>query len=167
MKLTLLAALDKNGGIGVEGDLPWYSSEDMAHFKAYTTGPRKVVIMGRKTYDSLPEKNGVKLPGRFKIVLSSKLQETAGDPLFVSSLKELRDFLGSISSITDEAIIIGGASVYEQFINDADNLVLTRFDYEAKGCDKFFPKFNEEDFSFRSRAPLGENAYIMTYKRFQ
>lgn len=167
MNITLLAAMDQNGAIGKEGQLPWKVKGDMVHFVKYTTGTRKVLVMGRKTYDSLPEVNGVKLPGRFKIVLSSNLSyENSKDPFYISTWEDLRSFLGSISSITDEVIVIGGESMYQQFLPLANKLVLTRFKFSVPDCDKFFPGFDERDYQYHSSEVLSPETNLHIYKRF-
>lgn len=164
MSITLLAALDKNGAIGKDNTLPWHSVEDLIHFKEYTSGPRKVLVMGRKTYDSLP---GKKLSSRFKIVLSSySTLKDSDNTMFINNKEDLFSFLGSISSITDEVIVIGGESIYTQFLSFANKLVLTIFDFEVEGADRFFPMFMEGEFQFHSSKPLAPNAIIHTYKKF-
>ena len=89
MKINLIWAQDYNGGIGKEGNIPWYISEDLKHFKKLTQN--SIVIMGRKTWDSLPFKP---LPSRRNIVLSSRnLNSTLISPYMQSKSHDLEDGL--------------------------------------------------------------------------
>lgn len=143
MKITLIAAMDDNFGIGRDGKLPWHNKYDLQHFKDYTQG--KVCLMGRKTWDSLPVKP---LPNRECVVISTKaqeLQEECKDEItcFLRSKGQL-DSLNSIFTPPEELCIIGGASIYEQFLPHATHMVLTHINGEY-GCDTFFPEFNPSD----------------------
>ena len=142
MKITLIAAMDDNLGIGKDGKLPWDNKEDLKHFKDYTQG--KVCLMGRKTWDSLPVKP---LPNRDNYVISSNC---------ISNLIKLvnirnSDFVYQLKSVNDilrfdcgEVCIIGGASIYEQFMPHATHMVLTHINGDYN-CDTFFPEFNPSD----------------------
>ena len=87
-QVTLVAAVAKNGCIGKDGHLPWHLPEDMKHFKELTTG--KVVVMGRKTWESLPEKFRP-LPDRKNVVVTR--QEGYGVPAGVELTSNLEDYL--------------------------------------------------------------------------
>ena len=143
MKITLIAAMDDHLGIGRDGKLPWHNKYDLQHFKDYTQG--KVCLMGRKTWDSLPVKP---LPNRECVVISTKaqeLQEECKDEItcFLRSKGQL-DSLNSIFTPPEELCIIGGASIYEQFLPYATHMVLTHINGDYN-CDTFFPEFDSSD----------------------
>ncbi len=136
MKITLIAAVAKNGVIGKENDLPWYLPEDLRHFKALTTG--KTVLMGRKTLESILRRNGKPLPNRKSVVVTRDQNFQAPEDVVVfhsleEALKNLKD---------EDVFIIGGGEVFRQTITLADALEITRVDREIAG-DVFFPKIDE------------------------
>lgn len=172
MTITLLAAMDRNGCIGKDNSIPWKSKEDFKHFFEYTSGRGKILLMGRKTWESLPDH---KLPGRYKIVLSKTPPEEAilekyPDVFFATSftdvvcghLQEIFDFHPSVENF--ELIVIGGANIFSQFINVADQVVLTRLDLEVSECDAFFPDVEELGFLFHSGERISDNAVVHKYK---
>ena len=165
MKITLIAAMDSMGGIGKNGTLPWHIPEDLKHFKEYTAG--KVCVMGRKTWDSLPVKP---LPNRECVVISTKaqeLQEECKDEItcFLRSKCQL-DSLNSIFTPPEELCIIGGASIYEQFLPHATHMVLTHINGEY-GCDTFFPEFNKNDWTLTGGKQLTTEALVRYWERKQ
>jgi len=129
MKIHLIWAQDTNGGIGKNGKLPWHISEDLKKFKSLTYN--STVIMGRKTWDSLPIKP---LPNRSNIVLSTKQQN---DVITYSS------FEGCYAEINkqqlEKVFIIGGRSIYKLFYEYADYLHITNINYIKKDVNEFFP----------------------------
>lgn len=127
--ITLIAAIGKNNEIGFGNRLLWDIPEDMKHFKNYTMG--KVVIMGRKTYQSI----GKPLPGRKNIVITTKSLQN-----FAITAKTVEEAL-SIDYCYPELVVIGGESVYKQTINLADKLIITHVD-AAFQADAFFPEIN-------------------------
>lgn len=129
--LTLIAAISSNNCIGKNGELPWHIPEDLAHFKSLTNG--HTVLMGRKTWESIPEKYRP-LPGRKNIVIS---RSTAYEvPPGVEVFDSIEHALEAHSD--DDVYIIGGASMYEATIGIADALEITHVDREVDG-DTFFP----------------------------
>ncbi len=137
MKLTLVAAVAKNGVIGSKNDLPWYLPEDLKHFKNVTTG--KTVLMGRKTYESIINRLKKPLPNRTSVVISRNIGFAVPDgiqvfPNLESALEVLKN--------TDEVMVIGGAQIFEQTISHADKLILTEIDKEYEG-DIYFPVVNK------------------------
>lgn len=160
MKITLIAAMDSMGGIGKNGTLPWYIPEDLKHFKEYTAG--NVCVMGRKTWDSLPVKP---LPNRENWVLVNNyapIRFGCGVNLMSHSASSI------ISAALDEQIgelcIIGGASIYEQFLPHATHMVLTHIDGDYN-CDTFFPKFNKDDWTLTSGKQLTTDALVRYWER--
>ena len=127
MEIHLIWAQDFQGGIGKNGKLPWHIPEDLKNFKKLTLG--STIIMGRKTWDSLPVKP---LPKRKNIVLSSQKQNC------VETYYSYNDCINSLKKI-DKVFIIGGRSVYKLFFNDADYLHITQIQIKEEGINEFFP----------------------------
>ncbi|MDP1611364.1 MAG: dihydrofolate reductase [Sulfuritalea sp.] len=128
--LTLIAAVARNGVIGIDNRLPWHLPADLKHFKALTMG--HTVIMGRKTWESLPEKFRP-LPGRRNIVVTRNAGYHTASATLVTSLP------AALAATDDsEAFVIGGAELYAAALPLADRLQLTEIDATFKG-DTWFP----------------------------
>ena len=136
--IALIAAIDRQRGIGRANALLWTDPKDQAHFRALTMG--HAVLMGRKTWESLPDRFRP-LPGRHNIVLSR-------DPLFRAPGAELaanlEEALGRVVP-HHTAWIIGGADLYRQSLGLADKLELTEISAQFE-ADAFFPLFDETEF---------------------
>tara|TARA_Y100001960_G_scaffold212505_1_gene221898 strand:- start:10 stop:474 length:465 start_codon:yes stop_codon:yes gene_type:complete len=129
MNIELIWAQDETGGIGKNGKLPWHISEDLQNFKKITLG--SPIVMGRKTWDSLPFKP---LPKRRNIVLSSRAIKG------VEVYNSIADCYNQLEQDSVEKIfIIGGRSIYELFYFKASVLHLTIVSKNVKGIDTFFP----------------------------
>ena len=127
--ITLIAAIGRNREIGYKNELLWKIPADMAHFKLYTTG--KPIVMGRSTYESI----GRPLPNRLNVVLTT--QDIPGDVTIVRSVYEVI----KLNAQYPEIVIIGGGSVYNQFIGIADKLVITHVNASFT-ADTFFPEID-------------------------
>ncbi|WP_203294034.1 dihydrofolate reductase [Maricaulis parjimensis] len=153
-KLCLIAARGRNGVIGADGDLPWRLSSDLKHFKATTKG--KPVIMGRKTWESLPFKP---LPGRTNIVVTRQAAYTAQGAHVVGDLGAAMDaaFMAADTDGVDEVFVIGGAQIYAETLHHADRLYLTDVEAEPEG-EARFPVFEESAWHeiHREAFPAGE-----------
>lgn len=152
--ITLIAAMGRNREIGFENKLLWSISEDMKHFKEYTTG--KVVVMGRKTFDSI----GRALPGRKNVIVTTK-----GIPnmLCVPSI----DAALSIEHCYPEIVVIGGETMYRQIMPLAHKLVITHIDADFK-ADTFFPKICKTDWVQSDNIESNNETYnyrFATYSR--
>lgn len=141
--ISLIAAVGKNNELGLDNHLIFNIPGDLKFFRNTTLG--KTVIMGRKTYESI----GKPLPKRINIVVSNSLKETDGITIINSFEEVLEKYLNS----EEEVFIIGGESLYNYFINYAQNIYLTKV-YANAVADKYFPKFNENDYE---QTLLGEN----------
>ncbi|MCP1660998.1 dihydrofolate reductase [Neisseria perflava] len=131
-KITLIAACAANRCIGHNNTMPWHLPEDFAFFKAYTLG--KPVVMGRKTWESLPKKP---LPGRQNIVISRQTGYQAEGADVVADLPAAL----ALCSNAEEIIIMGGAQIYAQALPLATDLRLTEVGLTVDG-DAFFPEFS-------------------------
>ena len=129
MKIHLIWAQDHNGGIGKGGNLPWHISEDLKNFKRLTSG--STILMGRNTWESLPIRP---LPERRNIVLSSK---EVSDVEYYTSVKECIETLDGDG--IEKLFVIGGTTVYRNFIHRADELHITHVDELTEGIDTYFP----------------------------
>lgn len=141
--ISLIAAVGKNNGLGLDNHLIFNIPGDLKFFRNTTLG--KTVIMGRKTYESI----GKPLPKRINIVVSNSLKETDGITIINSFEEVLEKYLNS----EEEVFIIGGESLYNYFINYAQNIYLTKV-YANAVADKYFPSFDENNYN---QTLLGEN----------
>ncbi len=141
MKISLIAALDKNRVIGTRNSLPWHLPSDLAFFKRTTLG--KPILMGRKTWESLP---GL-LPERPHLVMTRDTGYQADGADVVHSVIEA---LNTAVRHGDELMVVGGEQVYRLFLPLADQLYLTHVDTEVEG-DAWFPALAEEDWREISR----------------
>jgi dihydrofolate reductase len=135
MKLGLIYARARNGVIGKDGALPWHLPEDLAHFKRLTMG--RPVIMGRKTWDSLPPKFRP-LPGRANIVITRDVEWTAAGAERAASLPQAL----ALCTHHPQAWVIGGAQIYAQALSLADTVEITEIDADFEG-DAFAPELGE------------------------
>lgn len=135
--ITMIAAVGKNLELGKDNELLWRIPEDLQFFKQQTVG--KKIVMGKKTLDSLP---GL-LPKRTHIVLTHQEIEPSERLMVFHDITELKAYL---QQLREEVMIIGGAQIYQQFIDDADKLVLTEIDGE-KEADVYFPSFDKNEWN--------------------
>ncbi|SMM99602.1 Dihydrofolate reductase [uncultured Candidatus Thioglobus sp.] len=157
MRLSIIVAMDDNQLIGQNNTLPWHLPADLAYFKKTTSG--KAVLMGRKTYDSI----GRPLPKRTNIILTRKKHAKIPGCKIAKSIKEALHAYKE----EEEIFIIGGMSVYEQFMNLTitdkndlfaseeiiliiDRLYITQIEGEFAG-DAHFPEFDRRKFIEISR----------------
>lgn len=155
MRISIIAALSKNRVIGKDNKLPWNLPGDLKRFKKLTLG--KPVIMGQKTFESI----GKALPGRINIVLTQDKSFRPENCVVAYSLREAL----KASRAAEEVMIIGGSSVFEQFLPLASRMYLTLIDEEFDG-DVFFPEFNRSDWQETARSenrPDKENIYKYTF----
>ena len=133
----MIVACDEEWGIGKDNGIPWICKEDMCYFRKMTVGNGKnAVIMGRKTYESLPLHF---LPGRKNIVLTRSLEQNKVHPN-VSISKDIADALERTID-NDEVWIIGGSKVYTALLSDYRRLIEEIHITKIKGsysCDTFF-----------------------------
>jgi dihydrofolate reductase len=141
VRLSILAAVARNGVIGRHNALPWHLPEDLKHFKALTMG--HTIIMGRKTYASI----GRVLPGRANVIVTRQLDFCAPDAIVVHTLEDALDLNGRQD---DVLFIIGGARLYEQTLDLVQRLYLTEIQQDFEG-DTFFPAFDRSDWVEVSR----------------
>lgn len=135
MSISMIAAVGRNLELGKGNDLIWHFKEDMKFFKETTTGSS--VIMGRKTFESLPKA----LPNRKNIVITNNRDYVADGGYVVNSIEKALELAG------DNAFIIGGGNIYSQFLPLADKIYLTEIEDECADADTYFPQFDKNDYT--------------------
>lgn len=145
MTISLIAALTQNKVIGKNNDLPWHLPDDMKYFMKTTSG--HFVIMGRKNYESIPEKFRP-LPNRTNIVVTHQQNYEAEKCRVVHSLEEGIQLARDANQ--EELFIIGGAEIYSQGFLIADKLYLTEIQGSLEG-DTYFPEFDKQSWNETSR----------------
>jgi len=135
--ISLIAAVSKNFVIGKDNDLPWHLPDDMKFFMQTTKGHH--CIMGRKNYDSIPEKFRP-LPNRTNIVVTRQKGFKAPGCIVVNSIEKALEI--STNNGEAETFIIGGAEIYRQGLSITQRMYLTEIDAEIKG-DTYFPEFDK------------------------
>ena len=134
--LHLIVARARNGVIGKDNAMPWYLPEDLKHFKRTTLG--KPVIMGRKTWESLPKA----LPGRLNIVIKRQADYVAEGATVLTSVE---DALEAVKDMPD-AFIMGGAEIYRQTMDRVTVAHITVINADFEG-DAVFDAFNEAEWN--------------------
>ena len=129
---SIIAAVGKNRELGKKGDLIFHIKEDMKFFKETTSD--HTVVMGTKTWQSLPKK----LPNRKNIVVASAPIEGPDE-----CITNLEEYIASNENTPEEIFVIGGGSIYAQFIDHAKRIYLTEIDGEDSEADVFFPNFDK------------------------
>lgn len=147
MKISIIVAVSENWGIGMNNGLLWHIPEDLRRFKRLTLG--KCVIMGKRTWNSLPKRP---LPGRKNIVLTD-LPEECFD--CSETAYSIEDALGKCGG-EGEVFVIGGGSVYRQFMDIADRLYITHVHRQAP-ADVFFPKIDMRKWKIVEKEEFGQD----------
>ena len=133
---SIIAAIGQNRELGKKGQLVFHLKDDMQFFRETTNG--HTVIMGRKTWESLPGK----LKDRRNLVVSRRSIEGADE-----TITDLSAFIAANSDTPEEIFVIGGALIYDEFLPYAKALYLTEIDATAPDADAFFPNFDKNQYS--------------------
>lgn len=141
--INMIATIGENYELGLNNNLIWRLKKDMKFFKETTMG--YPIIMGRKTFDSLPKL----LPGREHLVLSKQKREIE-DVKFFDSKEKLDNYLNLLDKTF---FVIGGSSLYEMYILEATKLYLTEIKVRSE-ADVFFPKFDKDKY-FKNTLYIG------------
>jgi dihydrofolate reductase len=162
-RLVLIAAVARNGAIGRDNGLLWHEPLDQRHFRQLTTGCP--VIMGRRTWESLPARFRP-LPGRRNLVVTRSRDWQAEGAEVVHSLDEA--LAATASAGTGRVFVIGGGELYALALPRADELVLTEIHRDLPG-DTYFPAWDRSAFIETSRdahrAADGTAFDFVTYRR--
>ena len=141
--ISIIAAIGKNNELGKNNNLIWHLPNDLKFFKETTIN--QTIVMGHNTFVSL----GRVLPKRTHIVLSHSKRDLPDEVIQFTNLDDLNNYIKD-----KDVFIIGGSSLYEQFINKADRLYLTEISATSK-ADVYFPKFDKSKYN---KTILGENS---------
>lgn len=147
MKISLIVAVAEDRAIGDKGNLLWHLSSDLKRFKAITTG--HTIIMGRKTYDSLP--NGA-LPNRRNIVISRQLKSLKDAEVYSDIDEALK-----ATSNEDIVYIIGGGEIYKKTFPRADELHITLVHKSYPEADTRFPEWKLTDWNILKQEQIGQD----------
>ncbi len=161
MKISIIAAVADNNIIGKKNALPWYLPADLKHFKKITMG--HAIIMGQKTHDSI----GKALPGRTNIILSFDENYKSEGCIVVASIEEALRIASARGE--EEVFIIGGASIYKQFIGIADRLYITRIHHKFEG-DVYFPEIDPKKWrveSLEEHKKDEKNPFVYDFKVYE
>lgn len=152
--ISLIVAIAQNNVIGGDNKLLWHISDDLKRFKKITSG--NTIVMGRKTFESLP---GV-LPNRKHIILTRDKNYTVDNP-YVEVIHNINDIINNFKNSPVEVFIIGGGEIYNQFINYADKIYLTKVFKNFEG-DTTFPEidYNNWNITFESEIFTDEKSNI-------
>jgi len=155
--MKMIVAVDNKWGIGCNNCLLISIPKDMQYFKEHTLG--KVVVMGRKTLESMPESKG--LPKRINIVLTTNRNYEADECIVVHSEEEMFDEIARYDP--DDVYLIGGASMYNKYYKHCDRLYITKIDADLN-ADTFIINVDEDDdYDMVSESePITENG--VTYR---
>jgi dihydrofolate reductase len=166
-RVALVAAVARGGVIGQGDTLPWHIPEDMAHFRELTRGAP--VVMGRRTWDSLPARFRP-LPGRRNIVVTRQTAWRAPGAEVAHSVQQALDIAAAPAPAGGRVFVIGGAEIYAAALPWADELELTEIDHDFPG-DARFPSWPRTDFQEVARRtvttapPNGFTIHFVTWRR--
>ncbi len=155
--ISIIVAVSDDWGIGKDNELLWKISEDLKRFKRLTTG--KTVIMGKKTWESLPKKP---LPGRNNIVITDVPGEKIDQAEMAYSINEAL----SKCDKGEESFIIGGGSIYRQFLPLADRLYITHVHLKAP-ADIYFPSIDMSLWEVIEKEEFNDGPVPYTYTIYE
>jgi dihydrofolate reductase len=138
--MKAIVVVDKNWGIGKDGNLLVHLPGDLKYYKEKTTG--NTIVLGRKTLSTFP--GGKALPNRKNIVITRNPDFTQEDCVVCHSIDEVMNYLAD-GGAQGEVFIAGGAQVYEEFFDRCDSFLVTKID-QAYDADRFFPNLDEKGF---------------------
>jgi dihydrofolate reductase len=141
-RISIIVAIAEDYGIGKDNKLLWHISDDLKHFKQITMG--HTVVMGKRTFESLPIRP---LPKRKNIVITDVPNEVIDGCEMAYSISEAVEKM----DFDQENFIIGGASIYRQFFNQADKLYITRV-FTKSEADTFFPEINDKEWTLNEKS---------------
>tara|TARA_Y100001934_G_C11950813_1_gene584805 strand:+ start:120 stop:599 length:480 start_codon:yes stop_codon:yes gene_type:complete len=156
MEIFLIAAVDKNLAIGKNGKIPWHIKEDLQFFQKNTLNT--AMIMGRSTFDSI----GKPLPDRKNIVMTNSPTNREG----VIEVCDIESAIKEAKKDSNKISIIGGQSIYKEFMPLANKLLITEIDIVVERADTFFPKWDKKDWTEQSRINSMENGIEYSFVEY-
>src|SRR3989344_3631306 len=155
--IAIIAAVAENGVIGIDNKLPWHLPEDLKRFKELTTG--KVVIMGRKTYESIVTMLGHTLPNRQNVVITHQTNYKV--PEGIQVFYNVDEAIAANKS--NDIFVIGGGEIFREALPKADTLYITHIHKPYEG-DVRFPKINMKEWRLVNEDSMSEFTFS-EYKR--
>ena len=152
---SIIAAIGKNRELGTQGNLVFHIKEDMKYFRDTTMGHK--IVMGHSTWKSLPGK----LPGRENMVISHHTVSDAD-----ATITDLPSFITTHKDTPEGIFIIGGGTIYKEFLPYATTLYLTEIDSAAPHADVFFPDFDKTKYTRTIIKKGKENDLAYTFTRY-
>lgn len=173
LPVDLIVAMDDRNGIGKAGDLPWHLPPDLKHFREITTktlsdDSQNVVVMGRKTWVSIPDKFRP-LPNRINAVLSRNADfSLPNDVLLISCMSDINSGLSQFSKNCETIFIIGGSQVYQAALEELTcrRIYVTRIRGDFI-CDAFFPTIPERFRLIHEGLECQHEAISYTFQTYQ
>lgn len=163
VEVALIAAVAENRVIGADGEMPWHYPADLDHFKRTTTG--HPVIVGRRTYERIVDRLGGPLPDRTTVVLTTRELDLPDGAVAVDgadrAMTRARQAAAALG--VDTVYVVGGATVYDAYLDRANRLVLTEIHDSFEG-DTYFPEWRDERWREVDRDDRGEFSFV-TYER--
>jgi len=156
MEIFLIAAVDKNLAIGKNGKIPWHIKEDLQFFQKNTLNT--AMIMGRSTFDSI----GKPLPDRKNIVMTNSPTNREG----VIEVCDIESAIKEAKKDSNKISIIGGQSIYKEFMPLANKLLITEIDIVVERADTFFPAWDKKDWTEQSRINSMENGIEYSFVEY-
>ena len=156
MEIFLIAAVDKNLAIGKNGKIPWHIKEDLQFFQKNTLNT--AMIMGRSTFDSI----GKPLPNRKNIVMTNSPTNREG----VIEVCDIESAIKEAKKDSNKISIIGGQSIYKEFMPLANKLLITEIDIIVERADTFFPAWDKKDWTEQSRINSMENGIEYSFVEY-
>ena len=156
MEIFLIAAVDKNLAIGKNGKIPWHIKEDLQFFQKNTLNT--AMIMGRSTFDSI----GKPLPNRKNIVMTNSPTNREG----VIEVCDIESAIEEAKKDSNKISIIGGQSIYKEFMPLANKLLITEIDIVVERADTFFPAWDKKEWTEQSRIKSMENGIEYSFVEY-
>lgn len=150
----IIVVMDNKKGIAKGGRMPWHLPADFKHFKQKTSSGSKIVLMTGKTFRSMRRP----LPDRQNIIWT---HDSAIKGKNVEMISDLDEFLKN----TEDVWIIGGTALFDNTLDLADELYITRIDHDF-GCDKFFPEFEDKFVLEDKGEDISENGYTFHFEKW-
>jgi dihydrofolate reductase len=159
----MILAVADNGVIGRDNALPWHIPDDLRRFKAYTSG--HVVVLGRKTHESIVARIGKPMPGRISVVVSRTPRAAEGPVIYQPTVEAALATAHAIEEFAsrDEVFVAGGAEIYTQALPAVDRVYLTRVHQEPDG-DAAMPAGWLDGFTLAEKE-AGDGYTFLTYER--
>lgn len=153
--IKMIAAVGHNLELGKDNDLIWHLKEDMAFFKEQTMGHK--IIMGYNTYLSLPKH----LKGREYIILTHRDINLDNGLIF----HEIKDLINYLSTLNEDVYVIGGATIYKEFLEYANELILTEIE-DTKEASVYFPNFDKKLYNKEILSSLEEDGIKFKHVKY-